>query len=512
MRGAFVPLRPTAMGIVQRDGFKITLISYFGIVLGYINKALLFPKFLKPDEVGLANTLLNLSVVYAQFSALGMTSVTLRFFPFFRDRERAHHGFLTWATLITTAGVIVVSLLFFLLKPWVIAEFSENSPLFVKYYYYFIPLGASFTYFLLFDAYLRSLLKTVVPVLANEVIIRLLTTVSITLYAIDVVDFHQFVILYTISNCVHALMILVYMLYLRQMHLGPKIGYRVQKLKKGMLLFGLIAILSSAGNSLIANLDSLLLVGLMENGLYWAGIYTTLFFMTTVIFVPYRAMMRIATPLVAAHWKDNALDKMEELYKKFTVVNLALGAFIFIGMWANLDNLLSFIPKEFAAGKYVFLFIGIGRLFDAMAGLNGVIVITSNKFRYDLFFTIALIVITILTSYLFIVTLGWGMNGAAIATGVSLLLFNAARLIFVQVHFKMQPFSMACLYVFLIAGAVFGLNYLLPQLSNVFLDMAVRSVLITIAFFAPLILLRIVPDINQFTNKLLAAARIRWRV
>ena len=253
----------------------------------------------------------------------------------------------------------------------------------------------------------------------------------------------------------------------------------------------MIAILSSAGNSLIANLDGLMIVGLMDNGLYWAGIYTTLFFMTTVIFVPYRAMMRIATPLISGHWKDNDMVSMESLYKKFTVVNFALGAFIFIGMWANLDNLLSFIPPEFRAGKYVFLFIGIGRLFDAMAGLNCVIVITSNKFRYDLFFTIALIAVTILTTYLFIVVFGWGMIGAAIATGISLLLFNAARLIFVYVHFKLQPFSMACLYVLIISLAVFGLNYVLPPLPNVFLDMAVRSVLITLLFFIPLIYLKL---------------------
>ena len=55
------------MGIVKRNSITITILSYLGIVVGYVNKILLFPNFLSEEQVGLANILVSMAVMYAQF-------------------------------------------------------------------------------------------------------------------------------------------------------------------------------------------------------------------------------------------------------------------------------------------------------------------------------------------------------------------------------------------------------------------------------------------------------------
>ena len=72
------------MGIVKRNSITITILSYLGIVVGYVNKILLFPNFLSEEQVGLANILVSMAVMYAQFSAMGINSTIVKFFPFFR--------------------------------------------------------------------------------------------------------------------------------------------------------------------------------------------------------------------------------------------------------------------------------------------------------------------------------------------------------------------------------------------------------------------------------------------
>ena len=80
------------MGIVQRNSITITILSYLGILIGYVNKILLLTNFLTEEQVGLVNILTGLAVLYAQFSALGINFSVVKFFPFFRTPDRRDNG------------------------------------------------------------------------------------------------------------------------------------------------------------------------------------------------------------------------------------------------------------------------------------------------------------------------------------------------------------------------------------------------------------------------------------
>ncbi|HTB05927.1 MAG TPA: hypothetical protein VK806_03165, partial [Bacteroidia bacterium] len=188
------------MGIVQKEGIKLTAVIYIGAALGYLNKVLLFTHFLSTTQVGLIGLLGNVSVLYAQFATLGIPSISNRFFPFFNNKEKRHNGFFFWGNVFVFVGFLISTALFVLFKPLIISQYIDNSPMLIDYYYYLIPLALASIYFQFFESYLRSLLKTVVPTILNEVFSKIVITICISMYALKWIDFHQFVIIYVLCN------------------------------------------------------------------------------------------------------------------------------------------------------------------------------------------------------------------------------------------------------------------------------------------------------------------------
>ena len=487
---------------LQREGIWNTVISYAGILIGYVNTILLFPNFLEEDQVGLTRLLISISMMFAQFSALGFVNMSVRYFPYFRNRERKHHGFLFLLLAVPMVGFAVVSGLFVLFKPLVMSYYDdEGSRLLIDYYYYIIPLSLFTLLFNLFTAYLRSLFKTIISSFVQELLLRVLTTLLISVYAFGWIDFHLFVQLYIGINSVIAVVLIAYTLWLKQLFILPDwSGLRMIPLRE-MLLYGFFTFLGNISVTIITTVDQVMIASysLSDN-----GIYTTAFFMTSVIMAPARSIFKIAFPQVAEYWKEQNMVKMEQLYKQITVINMIVGLLLFIGIWANIDNLYSFMPETYSAGKYVVLFLSMARIVDLATGINGIILATSEKYRWDLLFNIVLAVLTVWTNYIFIPL--YGINGAALASMISYVVINLTRLFFVQWVYKMQPFAWSSVTITVIAGVALAISYLLPYLGNVFLDIIVRSLLITAIYGGLTIGLKVYPEMNDWLRKIVYSA------
>ncbi|MCC9137751.1 lipopolysaccharide biosynthesis protein [Pontibacter silvestris] len=486
------------MGKLQREGIWNTIISYAGIAIGYINTILLFPNFMDENQVGLTRLIVSLSVMFAQFSALGFVNMGVRYFPYFRDKENKHNGFLFLLLSVPMLGFILVSALFIVFKPIVVDYYQQNSPLIIDYYYYIIVLSFFTLLFNLLTAYLRSLFKTIVSSLAQDFLLRVLTSLLIAVYAFNWISFHQFVLLYVCINSLAVLVLIVYTMWLKQLFIMPSLkGLRIFPLGE-MLNYGLFTFMGNISSTIITTVDQVMIssYSLGDN-----GIYTTAFFMTSAIMIPARSIYKIAFPQVAEYWKEQNMAGMKNLYKQITLINLIVGLLLFVGIWANIDNLFSFMPEAYRAGKYVVLFLSMARLIDLATGINGIILATSEKYRWDLLFNVVLAVLTIWTNSYFIPI--YGINGAALASMLSYIIINLLRLFYVQWVYKIQPFALSSVTITIIAALALGATYLLPYLGNVYLDMIVRSLLI-IAIYGSLTLgFKVFPEMNERLRKLL---------
>ena len=488
------------MGVIKRQGIQNTIISYAGMVLGYINTILLLPNILQPDQVGITKLLISVSGMFAQFSALGFTSVTFKFFPFYRDKEKQHHGFLFMLLAVPLAGFALISLLFVLFKPVVLRYYApQEAEILLKYYYYIILLAFFALFYILQDAYLKSLYKTVVPSFVQDFLLRVLTTIAISLYAFDLLNFEQFVHLYIGINCATALILSAYLIFLKQFFVKPTWqAFKIRPLKE-ILNYGLFSFIGNISTTLNNNIDSLMILHYLGAG--QVGIFQIAFFVTSAIRIPANSILKIVVPQVSDYWSSQDLPALKSIYQRVTSINLVLGGLLFIGIWANMDNIFSFMPAVYNEGAYVFFFIGVARVFDMATGLNGVILLTSEKYRYDLLFNALLAVLTIITNYIFIPL--YGISGAAFASMLTIVAINLARLIFVWAVYKMQPFVWKSLLIVAIAVVTYGASELIPFLGNNYLDLAVRSVFISALYGILILALKASPDASAFVNNII---------
>ncbi|MBA3971208.1 MAG: oligosaccharide flippase family protein, partial [Bacteroidetes bacterium] len=118
------------MGIIEKQATRSAIFSYLGAGLGFIT-IMWLSHLLTPAENGVRGLLLSYATLFAQFANLGFTSITNRFFPYFRNKDKGHHGFLFYAMIVSLLGFIICYIIFLFLKPQLIENNQAKSPLFI---------------------------------------------------------------------------------------------------------------------------------------------------------------------------------------------------------------------------------------------------------------------------------------------------------------------------------------------------------------------------------------------
>ncbi len=487
------------MGVVQRDSFRITVISYAGAVIGYLNKILLFTNFLETEQVGLANLLVSLSLIYAQFAALGSRNIVIRFFPFFNDPKNHHHGFLFGMIAISTGGFVLTSILLLIFREPFLLLYRDSGPLLVEYAFYLIPLALANVYYNLFEGYLRSLYNNLLPSLAHEIILRLLITLSITLFATGIITFPAFVLLYVVANCMPAVLLIAYSAIKGVLLVKPVFSSLLRRLGKIMLVYGLFSLLTNLSTFLFVSIDGLMVAGMIDLGA--AGIYTTMVFLTSIMLIPYRSMVKVAAPLVAQLWKNRSIGEMQSVSRKASAGSMVIGGGLYVLIWVNIDAIFQLMPEAYSAGRYVFLILGMGKLFDMSAALTSTIIITSKKFRFDLLFTLSMVAVAITLNYFLIPF--FGKNGAALASMITLILFNILRVLFIRYHFGILPFRTKQIWIPITIAMIVLMTFIIPVTGSLLLDIISRTAVAMILFLVPVKIFHVSPELEEWLHKMI---------
>lgn len=485
------------MGIIKRQGIQNSIISYAGVIIGYINVMVLFPRVLAVEQVGLTRILPYIAVFLAQLSALGFANAGIKYFPFFRDPKRGHHNFLLVFLGIPLLGFVAIAALYFLFEPYILDYFGEGEQLLRGYSFYILPLALFTLLFNLFNAYLTSLYKTVIPSLTKDLLLRLGTSMCVLLYYLKLVDFPGFLFLFILVNCALALVLLVYICWLRQFHLRLDTAPLHDKPIRPMVRYGLYAFMGNLSSVIITMIDSFMIGHYQDLGA--VGVYTTATNVASIILIAGSSIFKIALPQIADFWKTENLEGMQRLYRQVTRINLVTGGLLYIGIWANIDNLFALLPPQYQAGRYVILFVCTARLIDLATGINGHILITSPRYRLDLVFNMLLSVMTIAANTYFIPR--YGITGAAFVFMAVYALINGLRVLSVWVFYRMQPFDASSLKAVLVGALAYAAGAALPYVANTWLDILVRSAIITLIFGAGVLAFNLAPEITaRFTS------------
>ncbi len=485
------------MGIIQRQSVRGTVFAYIGVTIGFITNGLIFPKVLATEEIGLLRLLVSFSILFAHLGSLGLLNVTSRMFTYFRSPKNKNHGFLFLLLISGLAGFLITSVVYFILRPVLIENNLEKSYLFTRYIDYLVPLIFFTLFFWVLDTYNKVLYDAVLGLFAKEVLQRILILSAIVLFIFNVVDFSLLVILYIVALSVPTLLLVFVLLFRNQFSLKPDLKFLDKKLIRDCLSVALWGWLAGSGTIVVGNLDSVMVNAMLD--ISQTGIYATTFIFGTLIIIPSRSLLKIASAIIADNWKEMKVQEIGVIYHKSTLTQLLVGGLILAGIWGNIDNVFRILPGQYLAGKYVILFIGLANLITMSFGVVGNVIGTSAYYRVQTYAILVLVVSIIISGLLLIPA--YGIVGAALAIMISTLIFNLVRYFFLLWKYGMQPFTLK----HLIALGILFISYLpalfLPLLDNLILDILLRSVLISIVFLALVMITGVSEDISRFVRE-----------
>lgn len=480
------------MGIIKKQSIVATIINYIGVLVGFFNSAVLLPALFSSEEVGLLGFLTSLTAIFATIATFGIPLITGKMFPAFRS-EDGNNGFFTLTVVGSVFGIAIGLATYFLLENWIISE-NNNAKDFSYFALIFSVVFAARLLYKNFDSYLRMLYQTVIGAALDNLGTKTIILIGLSLvWFIPGISFTAIFILYGIALAFPGIVLLFYLLKQNISFNPSKFKKRLGGQKRAMLLLGLFGILGGIGSTIVIEVDRIMVSNML--GLSATGIYQVAFFFGAFISIPSRGLKRISTVIVADAFEEDDLDKIQTIYQKSCVNQLLIAGYLFLGIWFSISSIFTFMKPEYAAGLYVVLFIGLSQLVDMATGISAEILTVSKYYSYNTYFALVLVVLVVLLNFIFIPI--WGINGAAFASFIAMVLINALRFIFLYWKFKLQPFNLKMLInLGLIALIFLGMSFF-PNLGNPILTILVSGSIITLVYWFLAYQLELSHDINQ---------------
>ena len=73
------------MGKILKQSFLVYHCNLFGVVLGFINSILLFPKYLSTEQIGLFRQIISASSLLVPLTTFGVSAAYVKFYPLFKE-------------------------------------------------------------------------------------------------------------------------------------------------------------------------------------------------------------------------------------------------------------------------------------------------------------------------------------------------------------------------------------------------------------------------------------------
>ncbi len=491
------------MGIIGRQAIKSTIYVYFGVLIGFVLRAQLFPNFLTESQIGILALLVSYSSIYAQVALLGFNHGAIKYFPFFRDSKSGHQGFLLLYLLIALGGFLI----FLVLQKVVfnLAYSGQENTVFAQYYYLCIPMTLGLLVFMLFDNYNTILYNASTGVLLREFGSRLLMIIFFVPLVMEWMSFDQYALLYVGSFIIIAMLMTGFVGWRGELQLKPTPSLWEGKLLKAMALISGFGFITGLNNVLILQVNNILIDQYYDEAL--TGIYVTNFFFAALILMPSRGLNKIAPTIISDAFKNNDLKVIHGVQYKSTINQFMIALLIFMGLMINLDHVYEILPESFAIGIWVIVLTGLANLIQMLGGVSSAIIGFSNHYRYNTLLSVVQLIVLIAVNLLTLPK--WGITGAAVANLAAIALLNVLKFIFLKRKFNIQPYSFKHLLIVIVALLCWGINAFLPELSNLYLDILYRSLIFTLVYGILNYFLKISRDMNNTINKTLEKLRIR---
>jgi len=487
------------MGIVRNQSIKNTIITFFGFGIGAINALFLYTTFLGKLHYGIVATVLSFANIMMPIMAFGAQNTLIRFFAYY-ETDKEKEEFLTFMLFLPLALAVPLALIFYgfyeqISNVWVI----ENPTL--KPFFWVIPLvGLFMAYFEIFYAWVKVHMQSVVGNLISEVFVRLVVMGFLFAVHFDWITKDTFVYCIVLAYFVQLVAMKLYAFSVKM----PVFRFVIPHNLKEIVQYSFFIIISGGVAVMLVDFDKIMIPHYMHisnNSLYAVAI-----FISTVIVVPSRAMTQIVAPITAKLLVENKHDELNDLYKKSAINLQIIGGFIMILIFLNIKELYVIIPKDYSGGIWVVFMIGLSKFYDVLLGNNNSIIVNTKYYRTVLLFGIFTVLLMIALNMIFIPL--YGIEGSAFATLLTVIIYNTIKLIYVVKKMHLYPFTNKTLYSLGILTVCFVLFYFWDFPFHAIINIALKSILITVVYVFANYKFMISEEFNHVLNVIFKKLRL----
>ena len=487
------------MSTIRRQSIISSIVIYIGFAVGMLNVYFFTREGLfTTEQYGLTQVFIAVSIMMQALAVLGMPSFIFKFYPYYNHHLPEHkNDILSLSLVVGLAGFVLVAIGGWLFRDLVIRIYNANALQLVNYYFWIFPMGLGLTVYTILEAYTQSIRKPVVTNFLREVQWRLWTTVLIVLFIFNVItDFGVFIKLYVFGYPLAAISLLIYLAATGKLNLSFSISKVTRRFSAKIVSFCLFVYSGMLVFTLSGIFDTMVIASVLEDGLEKAAIFTLAQTMTSIIQAPQRGVIAASIAHLSQAWKDKDLRTLQKIYQRSSINLLLFAAGIFVLIALNYtEAVYTFkLKPEYALGFSTFLFIGLTKVIDLGTGLNAQIIGTSNYWRFELISGVILLAVTLPLTY--IMAKQYGIVGPAIATLVSVSLYNMIRLVFLWKKFRLQPFTLSSIYTVVVAGCCYTICYFIFRNIHGFAGMFVRSGAFILLYGGSVIYFKLSPDVQ----------------
>jgi O-antigen/teichoic acid export membrane protein len=492
------------MGIIKRQGIKNSIVNYVGVIIGALSVIFVYP-LIDPKEIGIVQFVITTAALLSPFTGWGMSLASVNFFPEVKDKTQQHNGFLftiMLLTFITTTGVL---LLVFLFKIPLSDFFKDNKITFLNTFPFIVAFTFCVTFSNLLQSYIVNHGRIVIPSIFNNILFKITQPILVLLYAFHYISFKTILVGLLATFIIAVVGQILYLIYLKEGFFLPNFTlFRNKAFIKKLIKYANFVVFVGLGGVLATRLDQVIIPPLL--GFSSVAIFSLGFFISEAIDVPRKALSSIASPLISESMKNKNFVHIKEIYQKTALLQLLLGVYLLAGVWACADSLFDLMPSNnelYRSGKYVILYLGIARLVDMATGVNSEIITYSEHYRFNLVSLVGMALLNIGFNFLFIAS--WGLNlgivGSALATLVTMLVFNIWKLIFIYQKIKIHPLQLRMLIILLLGIIAWILAWLTPSVFSPILSIIIKGSIVTLVYWVGILYFKISDDVNGMFKK-----------
>lgn len=495
------------MGIVLKQSFKNTLIIYLGFIIGGLNVIIFYPRFLGKEYYGVITVLLAYANLIMPLIALGVHYTVVKFYSSFKEKKEKDK-FLTLAIFLPLLIAIPIGFLWSSIQDFIVKNFVAEGNIEIKKYTLIIYIIAvCCAYFEVFYSWAKVQLRTVLGNFLKEFYNR--AVIMLLLFAVffEMIETSQFMYVLTVMYIIRTLIMMFYAFSTY----FPNISFSLPHNYKEILYFSFFIILAGSAGALILDIDKVMIIG--KETFEAAAYYTVAVFIGSFIEAPSRAMNQILQPLTSKSLNENNEKEVESLYKKSSINLLLIGGLFFLLINCNVAELFKVMPLGYENGVIAVLLISLSKLFNMFLGNNTSIIANSKYYKITLLTGLGSAVLVYFLNMVFYHRINMDTDGLALATLITIVVFNTFKLSYVHRKFGMTPITNKTKILLLIIFSMFLIfyfwNFAMPQIIvynfplHPLLNIIFKSILIIVIYTYVIIKLNISSQINQLLKKII---------